>query len=49
MLFLLRIMLIAGILAGLAYGALYALATLIQPEQREISIPVDPPRPRAKP
>jgi hypothetical protein len=49
MLFLLRILIFAGLLAGLGYGALHALATLVEPEQREISVPVDPPRPRATP
>lgn len=49
MLFLLRILIVAGLLAGLAYGALHALATLVEPEQREISIPIDPPRPRVAP
>lgn len=49
MLFLLRILIMAGLLAGLAYGALHALATWVEPEQREISVPVDPPRPRAAP
>lgn len=46
MLFLLRLLFIGGILAGIGYGGLYALATLIEPEQREITVPVDPPRVR---
>lgn len=49
MLFLLRLLLIGGVLAGLGYAGLYALVTLIEPEPREITISIDPPRVRPAP
>ena len=47
MLLLLRILVIAAILAGLSYGALYALGMMVEPEQREIThiLPRPPGRP----
>ena len=46
MLFLLRILVMAALLAGLGYGGLYALGQWVEPEQRDIVVPIDPPRPR---
>lgn len=43
MLFLARILLIAGLLAGLGYAALYAVAVLVEPEQREITVTIPTP------
>lgn len=47
MLFLGRILLMLAIAAGLGYGALFAIAELVKPEQREITltIPTPPARP----
>jgi hypothetical protein len=44
MLFLGRILLTMAILAGLGYAALYALATFVEPEPREITIIIPTPR-----
>lgn len=46
MLFLARILIVAGIVAGLGYAALYALATFVEPEQRDIVITIPTPRPK---
>lgn len=46
MLFLLRILVVAALLAGLGYAGLYALGQWVEPEQREITVPIEPPRPR---
>lgn len=46
MLFLIRVLLITSVLAGIGYGALYALGALVEPEPREISVPVAMPRPK---
>lgn len=46
MLFLARILIIAGIVAGLGYAALYALATVVEPEQREIVTTIPTPKPK---
>jgi hypothetical protein len=46
MFFLLRILVMAALLAGLGYAGLYALGQWVEPEQREITVPIDPPRPR---
>jgi hypothetical protein len=35
-----RFLVIVGILAGLGYGAMLALATLIEPQQREMTVTV---------
>ncbi|RFB78692.1 histidine kinase [Methylovirgula sp. 4M-Z18] len=37
---LLRFLAVIAILAGLVYGAMWALATYVQPEQREMTQPV---------
>ncbi|MCA0400711.1 MAG: ubiquinol-cytochrome-c reductase complex assembly factor 3 [Proteobacteria bacterium] len=37
MMFLLRVLLVIAVLVGIAYGALYALGALVEPEQREIT------------
>lgn len=46
MVFLARILMVIGIVAGLGYAALYAVATLIEPEQREIVVTIPTPRPK---
>lgn len=46
MVLLFRVMLFLAIVAGLAYGGLYALASLVEPEPREIVIQVPMPKPR---
>ncbi|MXQ11305.1 histidine kinase [Microvirga makkahensis] len=35
-----RFLLVVAILAGLGFAAMYALATLVNPEPREITVPV---------
>ena len=35
-----RFLVIVAILAGLGFAAMYALATLVQPEPREIIVPI---------
>lgn len=35
-----RFLAIVAILAGLGFAAMYALATLVQPEPREITVPI---------
>lgn len=37
---LIRFLVIVGVLAGLAYGAMFALVTFVEPDQREMSTPV---------
>lgn len=37
---LIRFLVICGVLAGLAYGGMFALSTLVEPEQREMRIKV---------
>jgi hypothetical protein len=44
MLFLARVILYAGAIAAIGYGALYALGALVQPEPREIVITVPMPK-----
>jgi hypothetical protein len=39
-----RFLAVIGVLAGLGFGAMLALATLVQPEQREMTAPVPPSR-----
>lgn len=46
MLFLVRILIVMGIIFGLGYAALHALATLVEPEQRDIVITVPTPKPK---
>lgn len=35
-----RFLLVTGVIAGIAYGGLYALAVYFEPEPREVSLPV---------
>ena len=35
-----RLLLVLGLLGGFAYGALFALASLVEPKPREISITI---------
>lgn len=37
-----RFLAVVGILAGLVYGAIFALATLVQPKPREITVTIPP-------
>jgi hypothetical protein len=39
---LLRILVVVGILGGIGYGAMFALATLVDPKTRDISVTVSP-------
>lgn len=41
---LIRLLIILGLLSGLAYGAVFSLATLVQPKQREMTISIPPER-----
>jgi hypothetical protein len=45
MLFLGRILLTATLLAGLGYGALHLLVSLVEPEPREMTLIIPLPRP----
>lgn len=46
MLFLVRILVVIGILAGLGYAALYAVGSMIEPEQRDIVVVIPTPKPK---
>lgn len=46
MFLLFRVLVYLAIVAGLAYGGLYALGALVEPESREIVIQVPMPKPR---
>jgi len=35
-----RFLVVLAVVAGLGLGAMYALATLVQPDMREITIPI---------
>ena len=37
-----RLLMVTGLLGGLAYGAMFALANFVQPTPREMSITVPP-------
>jgi hypothetical protein len=37
---LIRLLVVLGLLSGFAYGAVFALATLVQPKPREISVTI---------
>jgi hypothetical protein len=37
---LIRLLIVCGVLAGLVYGGMYALATLVEPQEREIRIKI---------
>ncbi|WP_407049571.1 histidine kinase [Methyloraptor flagellatus] len=39
---LIRFLVVVGVLAGLVYGGLYALATFVEPKPREMTIRVPP-------
>jgi len=41
---LIRFLVLMGVLAGLAWGAMYALVTYVEPEPREMSHPLPPNR-----
>ena len=41
---LVRFLVVVAILAGLGFAAMFALATLVQPDVREITIPIPPDR-----
>jgi hypothetical protein len=41
---LVRFLVVLTILAGLGFGAMFGLATLVQPDIREITIPIPPDR-----
>ena len=43
MLFLVRVIVFGAVIAGLGYGALYALGAIVTPEPREIVISVPMP------
>lgn len=42
-----RLLVGLGLLIALGYGALYAVATLVEPEPREIVITIPTPKPRS--
>ena len=35
-----RLLMVLGLLGGIAYGAMFALANFVQPKQREMTIPI---------
>ena len=37
---LIRLLLVLGLLGGLAYGAVFALATFVEPKPREITVTI---------
>jgi type II secretory pathway pseudopilin PulG len=41
---LIRLLVVLGVLGGLAYGAMFSLANLVQPKQREMTISIPPDR-----
>jgi hypothetical protein len=41
---LMRLIVALGLLGGLAYGAMFALATYVQPKPREITVTIPPER-----
>jgi hypothetical protein len=45
---LIRLLVVVGILGGLVYGAIFALATFVEPKPREMTITI-PPDKLAKP
>lgn len=46
-----RFLTVVAVLAGLAYGAMYALATFVEPRQGEMTVRIPPEKlnPRAQP
>ena len=41
---LIRLLVVVGVISGLGYGVLYALATLVEPKPREMVVTVPPDR-----
>jgi hypothetical protein len=41
---LIRVLVVVGIIVGLGYGAMFALATLVDPKPREMTVTVPPDR-----
>lgn len=41
---LIRFLLVIGVLAGLVYGGIYALATYFEPKPRDITVSIPPDR-----
>jgi len=39
---LIRLIMVLGLLGGMAYGAMFALANFVQPKQREMTITIPP-------
>ena len=39
---LIRFILVLGVLGGIGYGAMFALATFVQPKPREMSVTIPP-------
>ena len=39
---LIRLIMVLGLLGGMAYGAMFALANYVQPKQREMTITIPP-------
>ncbi len=39
---LIRLFMVLGLLGGVAYGAMFALANFVQPKQREMSVTIPP-------
>jgi hypothetical protein len=37
---LIRFLVVCGVLVGLAYGGMYALATLVEPQEREMRVKI---------
>ena len=44
-----RFLLVVAVLAGLGFAAMFALATFVEPEPREITVPVPPAAPASSP
>jgi hypothetical protein len=44
--FIVRLMLVLAVAAGLGLAALYALGTFVAPEQREVQVTLPLPKPR---
>jgi hypothetical protein len=41
---LIRLLMVLGVLGGFAYGAIFALATMVEPKPREITVTIPPDR-----
>jgi hypothetical protein len=41
---LIRLLVVVGVICGIAYAAMFALATLVDPQPREITVTVSPDR-----